>query len=154
MRNNGFSTAVPAFVCMDYIETNPTTQIVVIGTTARYRSVVSRFSLILSRVSLWGQPHIPGFYTMCLMWCSTFGKEKYCSEIFLRSCLAALCGNPISIPRGCTGMVYEEAMPPPFFSGFWAPYPDFVIPLSFHLKLVCKPHFTWFWCWSLMLLSI
>ena len=30
----------------------------------------------------------------------------------------------------------------PFFSGFWAPYPDFVIPLSFYLKLVCKPHFT------------
>ena len=30
-----FSTAVPAFVCVDYIETNPTTHLVVIDTTAR-----------------------------------------------------------------------------------------------------------------------
>ena len=76
---------------MDYIDTNPTTHLVVIGTTARYRSLLSRFSLILSRVCLWGQPHVSAFYTLCLLRCPTFGKGKYCSEIFLRSCLAALC---------------------------------------------------------------
>ena len=29
-------------------------------------------------------------------------------------------------------------LPPPL-SGSWAPYPGFVIPLSFHLKLICEP---------------
>ena len=42
-------------------------ELVVIGTTARHSSVLSRFSLILSRVCLWGQPHISGFYTSCLL---------------------------------------------------------------------------------------
>ena len=52
-------------LCVNYIETNPTTHSVVIITTARYRSVLSRFSLILSRVCLWGQPHVSAFYTLC-----------------------------------------------------------------------------------------
>ena len=32
-----------------------------------------------------------------------------------------------------------EAYLPTRRLGVWAPYPDFVIPLSFHLKLGCKP---------------
>ena len=44
--------------------------------------------------------------------------------------------------RGGTGMAYKDAHPyPPPFPSLWAPYPDFVIPLSFHVKLVCKPPF-------------
>ena len=87
---NSFSTSVPAFVCVDYIETNPTTHSVVIDITTRYRSVLSHFSLILSRVCLWGQPHVSAFYTLCLMWCPTFGDFSPfmpCSPLW----------NPISI---------------------------------------------------------
>ena len=38
--------------------------LVVIGITARYRSVLSHFSLILSRVCLLGRLHVPAFYTL------------------------------------------------------------------------------------------
>ena len=36
-------------------------------------------------------------------------------------------------------MAYGDAYPllPPL-PGLWAPYPGFVIPLSFHLKLICE----------------
>ena len=39
-----FSTSVPAFVCVNYIETNPITHSVVIGTTATDSEVCSRVS--------------------------------------------------------------------------------------------------------------
>ena len=41
--------------------------LVVIGTTARYTSVLSRFSSLWSRVCLWGQSHVSAFYTLCLL---------------------------------------------------------------------------------------
>ena len=48
---------------------------------------------------------------------------------------------PVGSPRKGTGMAYKDALPL-FFPGLWAPYPEFVILFSFHLKLVCKSHFT------------
>ena len=40
---------------------------------------------------------------------------------------------------GVTGMAYEDTYPFPHPSpGSWGPYPGFVIPPSFHLKLICE----------------
>ena len=58
----------------------PYNALVVIGTTAKYKSVLSRFSLILSRVCLLGQQHI--IYAVC---CDALHLEKKnIFEIFLR----------------------------------------------------------------------
>ena len=65
-----------------YRDKSNKTHLVVIGTTARYRSVLSHFLLILSRVCLWGQPHLSAFYTLCLMWFPTFGKTNIVLRFF------------------------------------------------------------------------
>ena len=57
-------------------------ELVVIGITARYRSMLSHFSLSLSRVSLWGQPHVSAFNTLCLLWCLHLGKKNIVLRFF------------------------------------------------------------------------
>ena len=58
--------------------------LVVIGTTASDRSVLSCFPLILSRVCLLVQPHVSAFYTssVIMMPYIIWKNKYYCSEIF------------------------------------------------------------------------
>ena len=51
-------------------------ELVVTGTTSRYGSVLLHFSLILSRVSLWGQPHVSLFNTLCLLFDALHSEKK------------------------------------------------------------------------------
>ena len=48
--------------------------------------------------------------------------------------------------RGGTGMAMRmNTLPsPPYLPRSWAPNPCFVIPLSFHLKLICEPILLYF----------
>ena len=65
--------------------------LVVIGATARYRSVLSHFSLIFLACASWlGQLYVSLLFIRCVC-CDALHLEKQMFEMFLHSCLAALC---------------------------------------------------------------
>lgn len=76
------ASAVSSFACVNWSRQILQT-LVIIGTTSRYRNVLSRLSSVLSASRT--------DHTRMLQ-CPTFErKNNYCSDIFLHSCFVALC---------------------------------------------------------------
>ena len=74
-------------------------------------SVLSNFSLILSRVSLWGQPHVSAFYTFFLLLYPTFGKTNVVLRFFSIYALQPSVKANFNFNKGVTRMGYAEAHP-------------------------------------------